>query len=64
MRAFEAFLRDIYGNQEILRHGQVPIPPVLGSPHFLRPAVRLEPTRGRYLHLGAVCLKRDRARAN
>ena len=59
MRAFEHFLRDIYGNQEILRHGQVPIPPVLGSPHFLRPAVRLEPTRGRYLHLGAVCLKRD-----
>ena len=59
MRAFEYFLHDIYGNQEILRHGQIPIPPVLGSPHFLRPAVRLEPTRARYLHLGAVCLKRD-----
>ena len=59
MKAFELFLRDIYGNQEILRHGQLPIPPVLGSPHFLRPAMRLEPPRGRYLHLGAVCLKRD-----
>lgn len=59
MRAMEHFLGDIYGRQEILRHGMIPIPPVLGSPHFLRPAVRLEPTRGRYLHLGAVCLKRD-----
>ncbi len=59
MKAFELFLRDIYGNQEILRHGQIPIPPVLGSPHFLRPAMRLEPTHGRFLHLGAVCLKRD-----
>ncbi len=59
MKAFEHFLRDIYGNQEILRHGQIPIPPVLGSPHFLRPAMRLEPTHGRFLHLGAVCLKRD-----
>ena len=58
MRAMEFFLGDIYGRQEILRHGMIPIPPVLGSPHFLRPAVHLEPTRGRYLHVGAVCLKR------
>ncbi len=59
MKAFEYFLHDIYGNQEILRHGGVPIPPVLGSPQFQRPAVGLEPTRGRYLHLGALCLKRE-----
>ncbi len=59
MRAMEFFLSDVYGRQEILRHGMVPIPPVLGSPHFLRPAVHLEPTRGRYLHLGALCLKRS-----
>ena len=59
MTAFEAFLQDIYGHQEILRHGVLPIPPVFGSPFFQRPAVRLEPPRGRYLHLGAVCLKRD-----
>ncbi len=59
MRAFESFLRDIYGNQEILRHGVVPIPPIFGSLFFQRPAVRLETPRGRYLHLGAVCLKRD-----
>ncbi len=59
MRAFEFFLRDIYSGQEILRHGTIPIPSVLGSPHFQRPAVHLEPTRDRYLHLGGLCLKRD-----
>ena len=59
MKAFEHFLHDIYGSQEILRSGTIPIPPVLGSPHFQRPAVGLEPTRGRYLHLGGLCLKKD-----
>jgi uncharacterized circularly permuted ATP-grasp superfamily protein/uncharacterized alpha-E superfamily protein len=59
MRAFELFLRDVYGAQEILRLGVVPIAPVLGSPHFQRPAVHLAPANGRYLHLGAICLKRE-----
>ena len=63
MRAFEMFLQDIYGEQEILRRGVVPIAPVLGSPHFQRPAVHLAPSGGRYLHLGAICLKRDSAGA-
>ena len=34
MRAFEMFLHDVYGEQEILRRGVIPIAPVLGSPHF------------------------------
>jgi uncharacterized circularly permuted ATP-grasp superfamily protein/uncharacterized alpha-E superfamily protein len=59
MRAFELFLRDVYGEQEILRRGVIPIAPVLGSPHFQRPAVHLAPASGRYLHLGAICLKRE-----
>jgi uncharacterized circularly permuted ATP-grasp superfamily protein/uncharacterized alpha-E superfamily protein len=59
MKAFEFFLNDIYGGQEILRHGVVPIPPVLGSPHFQRPAVGLAPPHGRYIYLGGLCLKRD-----
>ncbi len=59
MQAFEMFLRDIYSHQEILRRAVLPIPPVLGSPHFLRPAVHLEPTHGSYLYIGGVCLKRD-----
>ena len=58
-KAFEFFLQDIYSHQEILRTGTVPIPPVLGSQQFQRPAVGLAPTRGRYLHLGGVCLKRE-----
>ena len=59
MKAFELFLRDIYGPQEILRSGNLPIAPIFGGPHFLRAAVGLEPPRGRYLHLGGLCLKRD-----
>ncbi len=59
MRAFEMFLHDVYGEQEILRRGVIPIAPVLGSPHFQRPAARLCPASGRYLHLGAICLKRE-----
>lgn len=58
MKAMEAFLKDIYGSQEILRHGTIPIPPILGSPHYQRPAVNLQPPNGRYLYLGGVCLKR------
>ena len=59
MRAFEMFLQDVYGEQEILRRGVIPIAPVLGSPHFQRPAAHLAPSSGHYLHLGAICLKRE-----
>jgi uncharacterized circularly permuted ATP-grasp superfamily protein/uncharacterized alpha-E superfamily protein len=59
MRAFEMFLEDIYGEQKILRHEVIPIPPILGSPHFQRPAVRLEPPRRRYIYFGGLCLKRE-----
>lgn len=59
MKAMEAFLSDIYGRQEILHHGTIPIPPILGSPHFQRPAMNLQPANARHLYLGGVCLKRD-----
>jgi uncharacterized circularly permuted ATP-grasp superfamily protein/uncharacterized alpha-E superfamily protein len=32
--AFEMFLKDVYGKREILRDGIIPVPPVLGSPHY------------------------------
>ncbi len=56
LRAFEMFLRDIYGDKQILRDGQIPIQPVLGSPSFQRAAAGL-PTPGGFLHLSgaAVC---------
>src|ERR1700693_5498443 len=41
IRAFELFLQDVYGQREILRQGAIPIPLVLGSPHYHRSAVGL-----------------------
>jgi uncharacterized circularly permuted ATP-grasp superfamily protein/uncharacterized alpha-E superfamily protein len=51
MRAYECFLRDVYGEQRILRQGIVPLQPVLGSPYFQRAARALKPPGGRFLHL-------------
>ena len=59
VRAFELFLQDIYGQREILRQGALPIPAVLGSPHFHRSAVGLLPPRNFYLHLSGLALCRD-----
>ncbi len=58
MRAFEHFLADLHGAREILHAGAVPIAAVLGSPFFQRAVAGLPPTRGCYLHLGAICLRR------
>jgi uncharacterized circularly permuted ATP-grasp superfamily protein/uncharacterized alpha-E superfamily protein len=59
IRAFELFLKDIYGEREILRQRVVPIPLVLGSPNFQRAAVGLPATRQHYLHLSGICLCRN-----
>ena len=58
MKAFEMFLADVHGLREILRCGALPIGSVLGSPFFQRTAVGLPPSRGAYLHLGSLSLKR------
>jgi uncharacterized circularly permuted ATP-grasp superfamily protein/uncharacterized alpha-E superfamily protein len=57
MRAFEMFLRDIYGEREILRAGVLPVKPVLGSVFRQRVAQGLPRPGGAFLHLGgaAVC---------
>lgn len=57
LRAFEMFLRDIYGPKEILRDGELPIQPILGSGCYQRAASGLTPPGGAYLHLSglAVC---------
>ncbi len=60
LRAFEGFLQDVYvGKQEILRAGVVPIPLVLGSASFQRPAVGLVPPLGAFLHAGSMNVRRD-----
>jgi uncharacterized circularly permuted ATP-grasp superfamily protein/uncharacterized alpha-E superfamily protein len=59
LRAFEAFLSDVYGPREILRAGVVPIHAVLGSPHYQNAAIGLPRPRDAFLHLSGICLSRD-----
>ncbi|MDD5199372.1 MAG: circularly permuted type 2 ATP-grasp protein [Terrimicrobiaceae bacterium] len=58
LHAYECFLRDVYGEQRILRQGIVPLQPVLGSPYFQRAARALKPPGGRYLHLSGMAVGR------
>ncbi|HZJ16950.1 MAG TPA: circularly permuted type 2 ATP-grasp protein, partial [Chthoniobacteraceae bacterium] len=59
LRAFEAFLEDVYGPREILRANIVPIHCVLGSPHYQNEANGLARPRGAFLHLSGLCVSRD-----
>lgn len=58
LRAYECFLRDVYGEQRILRQGIVPLHPVLGSPYFQRAARALKAPGGRFLHLSGMAVGR------
>jgi uncharacterized circularly permuted ATP-grasp superfamily protein/uncharacterized alpha-E superfamily protein len=58
LRAFESFLRDIYGKKEILRANLLPIQAVLGSSGYQRAAASLTPVAGAYLHLSGLSLCR------
>jgi uncharacterized circularly permuted ATP-grasp superfamily protein/uncharacterized alpha-E superfamily protein len=59
LRAWEAFLEDVYGDRAILRQGIVPVHAVLASPSYLNPAKGLPRPRGAFLHLCGLCLARD-----
>jgi uncharacterized circularly permuted ATP-grasp superfamily protein/uncharacterized alpha-E superfamily protein len=58
VRAFELFLKDVYGDREILRDRVLPTPLVVGSPNFQRSAVGLPVAREHYLHLSGLCVCR------
>ena len=58
LRAFEFFLRDIYGKKEILRANLLPIQAILGSTAYQRAAASLTPPGGAYLHLAGLSLCR------
>ena len=59
LRAFEAFLDDVYGRREILRSGTIPIHMVLGSPHYQSAAAGLKRPLDAFLHLSGLCITRD-----
>ena len=58
IKAFELFLRDIYSEKQILRDGIVPVPVVLGSRFFQRPAPGLPLPSGSFLHLSGIAVGR------
>ena len=58
-KAFDLFLKDVYGKREILRQGVVPIPVVLGSPNYQRSAAGLRPAGDHFLQLSGLCICRD-----
>lgn len=58
MRAFECFLKDIYGSKQILLDGVLPVPIVLGSEFFQRPAAGLPLPGDAFLHLSGVAVCR------
>jgi len=59
IRAFEMFLKDVYGKREILRDGIIPVPPVLGSPHYQVASMGLPLPKNAYLHLCGISLTRN-----
>ena len=58
LKAFELLLQDVYSKKEILREGEVPIQPVLGSSFFQPAAANLPPPGGAYLHLSGISICR------
>ena len=58
VRALEAFLGDVYGQQQILNDGVVPASLVTSSSHFHRAAFGVEPANGVRIHVAGIDLAR------
>lgn len=59
LRALNAFLLDVYGNQQILQEGIVPRELVEGASGFLRDFVGFRPPKDIYIHIAGIDLVRD-----
>lgn len=57
-RAFNAFIRDMHGGQDILRQRALPHGVALGDPAFQRPLTTVDVPGGQYCHIGAFDLVR------
>jgi uncharacterized circularly permuted ATP-grasp superfamily protein/uncharacterized alpha-E superfamily protein len=58
VRAWNAFLKDIYHDQDILRANLVPFELVYSDPNFLRPCMGLSVAQDVYVHVSAADLVR------
>jgi uncharacterized circularly permuted ATP-grasp superfamily protein len=59
VKALEAFLTDIYGDQQIVRDGVLPKRLITSCDHFHRQAARLVPPNGVRIHVSGVDVVRD-----
>jgi uncharacterized circularly permuted ATP-grasp superfamily protein len=59
VRAIEAFLADVYGEQEILRDGVLPKRLITSCEHFHREAAGIVPPNGVRIHVSGIDLVRD-----
>jgi uncharacterized circularly permuted ATP-grasp superfamily protein len=61
VRALEAFLADIYGDQAAVKDGVIPARLVTSSSHFHREAAGIEPANGVRIQVSGIDLIRDEA---
>ncbi len=59
VKALEAFLADIYGDQQIVRDGVLPKRLITSCAHFHRQAARLAPPNGVRIHVAGIDVVRD-----
>jgi uncharacterized circularly permuted ATP-grasp superfamily protein len=59
VRALDAFLADLYGDQRVLKDGVIPRALVASSVHFHRQAAGIKPPNGVHVHVAGVDLVRD-----
>jgi uncharacterized circularly permuted ATP-grasp superfamily protein len=59
VKALEAYLDDIYGDQEILRDGVIPRRLITSCEHFHRQAVGIVPPNGVRIHVAGIDMIRD-----
>lgn len=59
VQALEAFLADVYGEQEILRDGVLPKRLITSCEHFHREAAGIVPPNGVRIHVSGIDLVRD-----
>ncbi|MES1248764.1 MAG: circularly permuted type 2 ATP-grasp protein [Actinomycetota bacterium] len=59
VRALNAFLHDVYHEQQILADGRIPAALVFGAAHFRREMIGVQPPGGVYVHVAGIDLVRD-----
>lgn len=59
VRALEAFLNDVYGNQNAVKDGVIPAGLIISSAHFHRAAAGVASSNGVRIHVSGIDLIRD-----